>query len=208
MLFGGKNLCFSPVEENNRISTDILSKSINELYVQLRYLMQIYSIPVGKRQGATKLEARGMFKGAKVTRGPDWEWKDQDNQPPMEGEVTEVTSWSDETNNDAVRVNWNKGPRGNIYRLGTNGKVTWANELLLYYYRHQYHHYSGLKKSPQPILHAISRFWSKLCCQNRSINPRKLIKIHFHSNKNIKEMAAALASVLDFESQSFASLEN
>ena len=147
--------------------------------------MQIYSIPVGKRQGATKLEARGMFKGAKVTRGPDWEWKEQDNQPPMEGEVTEVTSWSDETNNDAVRVNWNKGPKGNIYRLGTNGKVTWANELLLYYYRHQYHHYCGLKKSPQPILHAISRFWSKMCCQNRSINPRKLIKIHFHSNKNI-----------------------
>ena len=87
--------------------------------------MQIYSICVGKRQGGTKLEARGMFKGAKVTRGPDWEWKDQDNQPPMEGEVTEVTSWSDETNNDAVRVNWNIGPTGNIYRLGTNGKVTW-----------------------------------------------------------------------------------
>ena len=75
-----------------------------------------------------------MFKGAKVTRGPDWEWKEQDNQSPTEGEVTEVTSWSDETNNDAVRVNWNKGPRGDIYRLGKNGKVTWANELLLYYY--------------------------------------------------------------------------
>nr|XP_058964207.1 E3 ubiquitin-protein ligase MIB2-like isoform X3 [Pocillopora verrucosa] len=80
-------------------------------------------IPVGKRQGATKIEARGMFKGAKVTRGPDWEWKEQDNQSPMEGEVTEVTSWSDETNNDAVRVNWNKGPKEDIYRLGTNGKV-------------------------------------------------------------------------------------
>ena len=72
-----------------------------------------------------------MFKGAKVTRGPDWEWKEQDNQSPTEGEVTEVTSWSDETNNDAVRVNWNKGPRGDIYRLGKNGKVTWANELLV-----------------------------------------------------------------------------
>ena len=96
--------------------------------------MQIYSICVGKREGATKLEARGMFKGAKVTRGPDWEWKEQDNQPLMEGEVTEVTSWSDETNNDAVRVNWNKGPKEDIYRLGTNGKVTWENKLLLYYY--------------------------------------------------------------------------
>ena len=103
--------------------------------------MQIYSICVGKRQGATKLEARGMFKGAKVTRGPDWEWKEQDNQPPMEGEVTEVTSWSDETNNDAVRVNWNKGPKEDIYRLGTNGKVTWANKLLLYYYYYFFYYY-------------------------------------------------------------------
>ena len=100
--------------------------------------MQIYSICVGKREGATKLEARGMFKGAKVTRGPDWEWKEQDNQPLMEGEVTEVTSWSDETNNDAVRVNWNIGPKEDIYRLGTNGKVTWANKLLLYYYYYYY----------------------------------------------------------------------
>ena len=73
-----------------------------------------------------------------MTRGPDWEWKEQDNQSPTEGEVTEVTSWSDETNNDAVRVNWNKGPRGDIYRLGKNGKVTWANELLLYYYYYYY----------------------------------------------------------------------
>ena len=103
--------------------------------------MQIYSICVGKRQGATKLEARGMFKGAKVTRGPDWEWKEQDNQSPMEGEVTEVTSWSDETNNDAVRVNWNKGPKEDIYRLGTNGKVTWANKLLLYYYYYYYYYH-------------------------------------------------------------------
>ena len=28
-------------------------------------------------------------------------------------------------------------------------------------------------------------FGAKLLCQNRSINPRKLIRIHFHSKKNI-----------------------
>ena len=116
-------------------------KSISELFIQLRHLIQIDSICVGKRQGATKLKARGMFGGAKVTRGPDWEWKEQDNQSPMEGEVTEVTSWSDETNNDAVRVNWNKEAREDIYRLGTNGKVSRANELLLYYYYYYYYYY-------------------------------------------------------------------
>ena len=46
----------------------------------------------------------------------------------MEGEVTEVTRWSDESKNDAVRVDWKKGPRGNIYRLGTNGKVKLFNK--------------------------------------------------------------------------------
>ena len=45
------------------------------------------------------------------------------------------------------------------------------------------YHICWLKKSPQPSLHAISRFWRKLFCQNRSINPRKAIRSHFHSNK-------------------------
>ncbi|XP_020622118.1 E3 ubiquitin-protein ligase MIB2-like isoform X3 [Orbicella faveolata] len=80
-------------------------------------------VPVGTRQGSLKLEARGMFKGAKVVRGPDWEWKESDRGSEMEGEVTEITGWSDDTLNDAVRVAWKSGPKGNIYRLGTDGKV-------------------------------------------------------------------------------------
>ena len=83
----------------------------------------IDSVPVGTRQGSLKLEARGMFKGAKVVRGPDWEWKESDRGPEMEGEVTEITGWRDETLNDAARVAWKNGPKGNIYRLGTDGKV-------------------------------------------------------------------------------------
>lgn len=63
-----------------------------------------------------------------MTSGPDWEWKEEDGKSPMEGEVTEVTRWSDESKNDAVRVDWKKGPRGNIYRLGTNGKVKLFNK--------------------------------------------------------------------------------
>lgn len=81
------------------------------------------SVPVGTRQGSFKVEARGIFKGAKVIRGPDWEWKESDGTSEMEGEVTEITGWSDDTLNDAVRVAWKNGPKGNIYRLGSNGKV-------------------------------------------------------------------------------------
>ena len=84
---------------------------------------QFNSISVGTRQGSLKLEARGLFKGAKVVRGPDWEWKQSETGSEMEGEVTEITGWSDDTLNDAVRVAWKNGPKGNIYRLGTNGKV-------------------------------------------------------------------------------------
>ena len=84
---------------------------------------QFNSISVGTRQGSLKLEARGLFKGAKVVRGPDWEWKQSETGSEMEGEVTEITGWSDDTFNDAVRVAWKNGPKGNIYRLGTNGKV-------------------------------------------------------------------------------------
>ncbi|KAL9961852.1 hypothetical protein ACROYT_G030880 [Oculina patagonica] len=63
-----------------------------------------------------------MFKGAMVVRGPDWEWKGTDGGPEMQGEVTEITGWSDDSKSDAVRVAWKKGPKGNLYRLGKNGK--------------------------------------------------------------------------------------
>ena len=64
-----------------------------------------------------------MFSGAKVVRGEDWDWKDQDGGANMEGVVIDVTSWTDESARDAVRVKWKEGQRANIYRLGKDGKV-------------------------------------------------------------------------------------
>ena len=83
----------------------------------------ILRVDVGTRQGSFKMEACGMFKGAKVVRGADWEWKDQDGGTNMEGLVNEVVGWDDEATKDAVRVTWKEGQRANIYRLGKNGKV-------------------------------------------------------------------------------------
>ena len=86
---------------------------------------------VGSRQGSDKQEARGMFKGAKVVRGADWEWKNQDGGARLEGEVTDVASWDDdESAKNAVRVNWKEGQRSNIYRLGKDGKVLLISFLL------------------------------------------------------------------------------
>ncbi|KAF6028008.1 MIB2 [Bugula neritina] len=35
-------------------------------------------VKVGKRQGSSTIEAKGIFPGAKVERGPAWEWGNQD----------------------------------------------------------------------------------------------------------------------------------
>ena len=35
---------------------------------------------VGRRSKALKVEARGIFVGARVVRGPDWDWGDQDGE--------------------------------------------------------------------------------------------------------------------------------
>jgi len=37
-----------------------------------------FSVKVGRRNKAVKIEARGIFVGARVVRGPDWDWGDQD----------------------------------------------------------------------------------------------------------------------------------
>ena len=86
-------------------------------------------VDVGTRQGSFKMEASGIFKGAKVVRGADWEWKDQDGGKNMEGLVSEILGWEDEPTKDAVRVTWKEGQRANIYRLGRNGKVRSSMDL-------------------------------------------------------------------------------
>ena len=75
------------------------------------------------------MEARGIFKGAKVVGGTDWEWKDHDGGANMEGLVNEVVGWDGEATKDAVRVTWKEGQRANIYRLGRNGKVRSSMDL-------------------------------------------------------------------------------
>jgi E3 ubiquitin-protein ligase mind-bomb len=35
-------------------------------------------VQLGPREGCTKIPLKGIFIGAKVIRGPDWEWGNQD----------------------------------------------------------------------------------------------------------------------------------
>ena len=39
-----------------------------------------YRFKVSKRNGSTPCQLRGIFAGAKVVRGPDWDWGNQDGK--------------------------------------------------------------------------------------------------------------------------------
>ncbi|XP_060803615.1 E3 ubiquitin-protein ligase HECTD1 [Amyelois transitella] len=59
--------------------------------------------------------ARGLCAGARVVRGADWKWRDQDGPQPAVGTVTS------DLHNGWVDVKWDHGGR-NSYRMGAEGK--------------------------------------------------------------------------------------
>lgn len=92
----------------------------NSFHVNLNFVVFL-RVEVGKRCGSTKIKARGLFKGAKVTRSPDLDGNSPDRD--VVGEVEEVVSSNDEDTKDSVRVSWKKGGQTFIYRVGKDGKV-------------------------------------------------------------------------------------
>ncbi|XP_066988994.1 E3 ubiquitin-protein ligase HECTD1 isoform X6 [Macrobrachium rosenbergii] len=56
-----------------------------------------------------------MVVGARVVRGLDWKWRDQDGNPPSEGTIT------GELHNGWIDVTWDHGA-SNSYRMGAEGK--------------------------------------------------------------------------------------
>jgi E3 ubiquitin-protein ligase HECTD1 len=56
-----------------------------------------------------------MVVGARVVRGLDWKWRDQDGSPQGEGTVT------GELHNGWIDVTWDHGG-SNSYRMGAEGK--------------------------------------------------------------------------------------
>ncbi|XP_023216677.1 E3 ubiquitin-protein ligase HECTD1-like [Centruroides sculpturatus] len=62
-----------------------------------------------------KQQIRHMIVGARVIRGPDWKWRDQDGNPAGEGTIT------GELHNGWIDVTWDHGG-SNSYRMGAEGK--------------------------------------------------------------------------------------
>ncbi|XP_020605863.1 E3 ubiquitin-protein ligase MIB1-like [Orbicella faveolata] len=68
-----------------------------------------------------KIQARGIYPGAKVTRGPDWEYDNQDGGIGTFGTVKKIMNWK-ENPASAATASWENGTKG-TYRLGYHGKV-------------------------------------------------------------------------------------
>lgn len=72
---------------------------------------------VEARRKSKKLVARGMFAGARVVRGVDWRWDEQDGGNGRRGRVAELHDWTATSLRSAALVVWDVGTR-NLYRVG------------------------------------------------------------------------------------------
>lgn len=72
------------------------------------------------RQGGRKCELKGIFAGAKVVRGLDWEWGNQDGGDGKVGTVLDIRGWDNESNRSVANVMWYSRST-NVYRLGQKG---------------------------------------------------------------------------------------
>ncbi|XP_029434484.1 E3 ubiquitin-protein ligase MIB2 isoform X2 [Rhinatrema bivittatum] len=83
-----------------------------------------HSCPVtlSPRQNLPRTTLRGTFQGAKVVRGPDWEWGNQDGGEGKVGRVMDIRGWDVETGRSVASVAWCDGTT-NVYRVGHKGKV-------------------------------------------------------------------------------------
>ena len=99
------------------------------------------------RYQSGRVAARGVFVGARVVRGGDWRWGDQDGGAGREGSVVEIGGWQREssvsgtsverkgcsvvlmthththTQRSVAVVEWRESGLKRKYRLGHKGKV-------------------------------------------------------------------------------------
>ncbi|XP_043929755.1 E3 ubiquitin-protein ligase HECTD1 isoform X1 [Protopterus annectens] len=89
----------------NGVCEDQLGKAAKEAEANLRRQRRLVRSQVLKY----------IVPGARVIRGIDWKWRDQDGNPPGEGTVT------GELHNGWIDVTWDAGG-SNSYRMGAEGK--------------------------------------------------------------------------------------
>jgi hypothetical protein len=90
-------ISLTPLLEHNRHAHTSLVRQRVYAHFSHKYFIGLYHRRrVSSRQGSTeRVEVRGIFAGARVVRGPDWRWGDQDGG--MSGIVLAVNGWQNET---------------------------------------------------------------------------------------------------------------
>jgi E3 ubiquitin-protein ligase mind-bomb len=79
---------------------------------------------VGARSESRTLQLKGIFPGAKVVRGQDWSWGDQDGGPmSLPGTVRDIEGWEADSERSVAKVFWPSMGHEQVYRLGHKGKV-------------------------------------------------------------------------------------
>lgn len=107
-----------------------------------------------QRKKSKKITVRGIFNGARVARGVDWQWDDQDGggittkglnntitqTTVRRGKVCEIQDWSTMSSSvrSAAYVQWDSiscanGGSKNLYRVGFEGMVC-TIYLLTYFF--------------------------------------------------------------------------
>ncbi|VEN54035.1 unnamed protein product, partial [Callosobruchus maculatus] len=80
-------------------------------------------VELPRRTNGRKCELKGIFAGAKVVRGYNWEWGDQDGGEGQIGRVIDIRGWDNVgCSRSVASVQWMCGAT-NIYRLGHKGEV-------------------------------------------------------------------------------------
>ncbi|XP_012946086.1 E3 ubiquitin-protein ligase MIB2 [Aplysia californica] len=79
-------------------------------------------VPKRSQSHSQKVQAMGVFAGARVCRGPDWDWGNQDGGEGKIGTVSEIRGWDSESGRSVAHVTWASGST-NVYRMGHKGKV-------------------------------------------------------------------------------------
>lgn len=77
-------------------------------------------IALPARRKAKRFSLRGLLPGARVARGADWNWSNQDGGPGHRGRLLAVQNWNKSAPRSAAYVQWDTGLR-NLYRLGFDG---------------------------------------------------------------------------------------
>lgn len=89
-----------------------------------------YRVLTDPRRKSKKIAVRGIFPGARVVRGVDWQWEDQDGGNGRRGKVTEIQDWSAASPRSAAYVMWDNGAK-NLYRVGFEGMVSYVKRKII-----------------------------------------------------------------------------